>query len=233
LNSNGTSPAIQTENIVKVVEVGEQHLTVIRGITLKVPHGQILAVIGPSGSGKSTLLGLLGGLDAPTSGQVIIDGIDISHMSEGQLTELRNEKIGFVFQLFHLIPTLNALQNVALPVRFANRPNYNPRHRAEELLTLLGLGNRLTHRPAQLSGGQQQRVAIARALANDPPILLCDEPTGNLDTRSGQQVMDALKDIRARLGTTVVIVTHDLNIANQADRVVTLDDGKIVAEILT
>lgn len=230
MKENGATPAIQAENVEKTVEVGERELCVIQGITLTVPRGQILSIIGPSGSGKSTLMGLLGGLDTPSAGRVIIDGIDISRMSEASLTQLRNEKIGFVFQLFHLIPTLTAVQNVALPIRFADHARYNARQRAESLLTMLGLGNRLTHRPAQLSGGQQQRVAIARALANDPPILLCDEPTGNLDTKSGQQVMDTLKDIRARLQTTIVIVTHDMTIASQTDRLVTLEDGLIVED---
>lgn len=220
--------AIVLEDVTKTVELGDQRLPIIKGISLEVPRGQILGIIGPSGSGKSTLLGLLGGLDTPTSGRVVIDGIDISQMSEQRLTHIRNERIGFVFQLFHLIPTLTAVQNVALPIRFAEKRKYNPTQRAVELLTLLGLEHRLKHRPAQLSGGQQQRVAIARALANDPPILLCDEPTGNLDTQSGQQVMDALQDIRARLQTTIIIVTHDLSIASQADHVVTLEDGHLI-----
>lgn len=220
--------AIVLEDVTKTVELGDQRLPIIKGISLEVPRGQILGIIGPSGSGKSTLLGLLGGLDTPTSGRVVIDGIDISRMSEQRLTHIRNERIGFVFQLFHLIPTLTAVQNVALPIRFAEKRKYNPTQRAVELLTLLGLEHRLKHRPAQLSGGQQQRVAIARALANDPPILLCDEPTGNLDTQSGQQVMDALQDIRARLQTTIIIVTHDLSIASQADHVVTLEDGHLI-----
>lgn len=222
--------AVQLENVTKSVEVGERHLHVIKGITLNIHRGEILSIIGPSGSGKSTLMGLIGGLDTPTTGRVIIDDIDISRMNEGRLTQLRNEKIGFVFQLFHLIPTLNAVQNVALPIRFSTRRQYDPTTRAVELLALLGLGHRLRHRPGQLSGGQQQRVAIARALANDPPVLLCDEPTGNLDTKSGQQVMDALKEIRRDLRTTVIIVTHDSLIAEQADRIVTLEDGVIVAE---
>lgn len=222
------STAILLENVTKTVELGDQRLPVIKGISLEVARGEILGIIGPSGSGKSTLLGLLGGLDTPTTGRVVIDGIDISNMSEQRLTHIRNERIGFVFQLFHLIPTLTAVQNVALPIRFAEKRKYNPNQRAIELLTMLGLEHRLKHRPSQLSGGQQQRVAIARALANDPPILLCDEPTGNLDTVSGQQVLDALKDIRERLQTTIIIVTHDLSIADQTDRIVTLEDGVLL-----
>lgn len=230
MSSNGIPLAIEAINVVKDVEVGERKLHIIKNITLKIPRGEMLGIIGPSGSGKSTLLGLLGGLDTPTSGHVCIDSIDISQMSEGRLTEIRNQKIGFVFQLFHLIPTLTALKNVALPIRFATKRRYNPTERATELLTMLGLGDRLDHRPSQLSGGQQQRVAIARALANDPPILLCDEPTGNLDTKSGQQVIDALKNIQSNLQTTVIIVTHDMGIAAQTDRIVTLDDGRIINE---
>lgn len=230
MSSNGTPLALEAIDVVKDVEVGEHKLHIIKNLTLKVSRGEMLGIVGPSGSGKSTLLGLLGGLDTPTSGQVCIDSIDISHMNEGRLTEIRNEKIGFVFQLFHLIPTLTAVKNVALPIRFAAKRKYNPTKRAIALLTLLGLEDRLDHRPSQLSGGQQQRVAIARALANDPPILLCDEPTGNLDTKSGQQVIDALKHIRATLQTTVIIVTHDMGIAAQTDRIVTLDDGQITNE---
>ncbi len=222
--------AILAENVTKVVEVGEHKLPVIKGISLEVPRGQILGIIGPSGSGKSTLLGLIGGLDQPTTGRLVIDGIDISHMNEGHLTQVRNEKIGFVFQLFHLIPTQTAVGNVALPIRFAAHPKYSPNRRAIDVLTMLGLGDRLQHRPSQLSGGQQQRVAIARALANAPPILLCDEPTGNLDTEAGQQVMDTLLEIREKLHTTVIIVTHDPQIAEQTDRVVTLEDGRLVEE---
>jgi putative ABC transport system ATP-binding protein len=190
----------------------------------------MIAIVGPSGSGKSTLMGMLGGLDTPTTGQICIDGIDISRMNENKLTEVRNEKIGFVFQFFHLVPTLDAVDNVALPVRFAINRKYEPVQRAKELLELLGLGNRLDHRPGQLSGGQQQRVAIARALANDPPILLCDEPTGNLDTKTGQQIVDVLKQVQREMNTTVVIVTHDPDIAEQAERIVTLVDGKIVED---
>ncbi|MCI0714003.1 MAG: ABC transporter ATP-binding protein [Chloroflexi bacterium] len=222
--------AIQVEHVTKDIKVGERVLHIIKETNLDVPRGQMMAIVGPSGSGKSTLMGMLGGLDTPSTGQICIDGIDISRMNENKLTEVRNAKIGFVFQFFHLVPTLDAVDNVALPVRFAINRKYEPVQRAKELLDLLGLGNRLDHRPSQLSGGQQQRVAIARALANDPPILLCDEPTGNLDTKTGQQIMDVLKQVQREMNTTVVIVTHDPDIAEQTERIVTLVDGKIVED---
>lgn len=225
-----TTSTVIADNVTKTVEVGENFLNVIKGITLHIARGEVLGIIGPSGSGKSTLMGLLGGLDSPTTGRVVIDGIDISNMNEGHLTDVRNEKIGFVFQSFNLVPTLTAVQNVTLPMTFAKHPPAWPNERAVELLESLGLGHRLRHRPGQLSGGQQQRVAIARALANDPPIVLCDEPTGNLDTDSGKQVMAALHDIRDRLQTTIIIVTHDMRIAEQTDRIVNLEDGRITHE---
>jgi putative ABC transport system ATP-binding protein len=222
--------AIQVEHVTKDIKVGERVLHIIKETNLEVPRGQMMAIVGPSGSGKSTLMGMLGGLDTPSTGQICIDGINISQMNENKLTEVRNEKIGFVFQFFHLVPTLDAVDNVALPVRFAITRKYEPVQRAKELLELLGLGNRLDHRPGQLSGGQQQRVAIARALANDPPILLCDEPTGNLDTKTGQQIVDVLKHVQREMNTTVIIVTHDPDIAQQTERIVTLVDGRIVED---
>jgi putative ABC transport system ATP-binding protein len=231
-SANSSTLAVHAVEVHKIVRVGENPLQIINGINLDVPRGQMLAIVGPSGSGKSTLMGLLGGLDTPTKGRIYLDGIDISAMNEFHLTRVRNEKIGFVFQFFYLIPTLTALKNVALPVRFAANPKYDPNERARELLTLLGIGDRTHHLPRQLSGGQQQRVAIARALANDPPILLCDEPTGNLDTKSGQQVIEALKEIRRTLNTTVIVVTHDMAIAEQMDRVVSLVDGYLTEDQL-
>jgi putative ABC transport system ATP-binding protein len=189
-----------------------------------------MGIVGPSGSGKSTLLGLVGGLDTPTGGKVFIDGTDITDMSERSLTRIRNEKIGFVFQFFNLIPTLTALENVALPLQFSAKKQGNAHQRAQELLTMLGLGDRLDHRPTQLSGGQQQRVAIARALANHPPLILCDEPTGSLDSEASDAVMKALRDVQAQTNTTVIIVTHDTGVASQLDRLITLVDGAIVSD---
>ncbi|MEQ8676416.1 MAG: ABC transporter ATP-binding protein [Aggregatilineales bacterium] len=222
---------LQVDNITKDLKLGEVTVHILRGITLNVKRGEVLGIIGPSGSGKSTLLGIIGGLDSPTTGKVYLDGQDVTNLNERKLTTVRNEKIGFVFQQFNLIPTLTAQENVSLPIQFSKTNKNNPDKRAKALLTTLGLGDRLKHRPNQLSGGQQQRVAIARALANEPPLLLCDEPTGNLDTESGERVMAALQEIRETLNATVVIVTHDMEVASQCDRVVTLIDGEIASDV--
>jgi putative ABC transport system ATP-binding protein len=218
---------LRTENLTKELQVGDVRVQALRGVTLSVPRGEFMGVIGPSGSGKSTLLGLIGGLDSPTSGTVHIDGVDITKMDERALTRIRNEKIGFVFQAFNLINTLTAWENVALPIQFSRKRGGNPQKRAAELLDMLGLGDRVHHRPAQLSGGQQQRVAIARALANNPPLLLADEPTGNLDTSSTEIVLKAFRDVQKNMGITIVMVTHNMEIAAQLDRVITLVDGQI------
>jgi putative ABC transport system ATP-binding protein len=219
---------IRTIGLTKDLPLGKTVVHALRGVDLEIHAGEMVGIVGPSGSGKSTLLGLIGGLDSPTRGTIEIDGVDISRMNEDQLTEIRNEKIGFIFQFFNLIPTLTAYENVALPIQFARKARFNADKRAKELLALLGLKDRMHHRPSELSGGQQQRVAIARALANNPPLLLADEPTGNLDTESGALVMDALRQIRETAGTTIVIVTHDPNLASRTDRVLTLVDGRIV-----
>jgi len=221
-------PVIRASNITRNLKLGSHLVHALRGVNLEILPKEMVGIIGPSGSGKSTLLGVIGGLDSPTGGRIEIDGVDITRMSENQLTDIRNRKIGFIFQFFNLIPTLTALENVALPIEFAQVPRHKPNRRAMELLEMLGLGDRFHHRPNELSGGQQQRVAIARARANDPPILLADEPTGNLDTVSGDTVMAALNRIRAEKGTTVVLVTHDRSLASQMDRVLTLVDGVIV-----
>jgi putative ABC transport system ATP-binding protein len=222
---------VKTVDVSKDLQMGQVIIRALRGVTLNVKAGEFLSIIGPSGSGKSTLLGLIGGLDSPTNGQVFIDEVDITNMSERELTRIRNEKIGFVFQFFNLVPTLTALENVALPIRFSRKHQFNPDARAKELLTLLEMDDRLHHRPNQLSGGQQQRVAIARALANNPPLLMCDEPTGNLDTVSGALVMQALHDVNEQVGTTIIMVTHDMDVASQADRVVSLIDGRLADDI--
>jgi putative ABC transport system ATP-binding protein len=227
---NGNTHVLSTENLTKDLHMGEVMVHALRGVTLHVERGEFLGVIGPSGSGKSTLLGLIGGLDTPTSGKVFIDGTDITDMSERALTRIRNEKIGFVFQFFNLIPTLTALENVALPLQFSAKKQGNAHQRAKELLAMLGLGDRLDHRPTQLSGGQQQRVAIARALANHPPLILCDEPTGSLDSEASETVIKALRDVQAQTNTTVIIVTHDTHVASQLDRLITLVDGAIASD---
>lgn len=219
---------IRATQVTRNLKLGTHIVPALRGVDLAIYANEMVGIVGPSGSGKSTLLGIIGGLDSPSDGKIEIDGIDITRMSEGQLTDIRNQKIGFVFQFFNLIPTLTALENVALPIEFAQVRRHKPSNRARELLDMLGLGARFHHRPSELSGGQQQRVAIARALANDPPILLADEPTGNLDTHSGETVLQALKTIRDENGTTVVMVTHDQSLAAQMDRVLTLVDGRII-----
>ena len=217
---------VHVQNATKELKMGQVTVHALRGVTLSVEPGEFLSIIGPSGSGKSTLLGLIGGLDTPTSGKVYIDGTDITDLSERELTRIRNEKIGFVFQFFNLVPTLTALENVALPIQFARRRAFNPANRAKELLALLEVDDRMHHRPNQLSGGQQQRVAIARALANNPPLLLCDEPTGNLDAQTGRAVLDIFLDLCGRDGTTLVIATHEDRVSEAAGRRVVLEAGR-------
>ena len=223
------TPIVEIRDLTKEFSVGSQKVEALRGLDLVVQPGEMLSIVGPSGSGKSTLLGLIGGLDTPTSGTVRLDGQDISHMNERQLTRIRNARIGFVFQFFNLIPTLTALENVELPIQFAAKRRFQPTKRARDLLVHLGLEGRLHHRPMQLSGGEQQRVAIARALANDPPLLLADEPTGNLNTETGALVMGTIEQLHAELNTTVIIVTHDPQVAGHTGRVLRLVDGTLAA----
>jgi len=196
------------------------------GVDLDIGERELVAILGPSGSGKCTLLGLLGGLDTPDSGRVEIAGVNITHMFENQLAKIRSEKIGFVFQFFNLIPTLTALENAELPIQLFRYSGSSSKARAVELLTLVGLAGRVNHRPAQLSGGKQQRVAIARALANGPALILADEPTGNLDTGTGEKILETLLGVRREAGSTLVIVTHDSRVAQIADRVMHMQDGK-------
>ena len=229
--ANHSDNVLRVEALRKDLQLGEVTVHALRGVSLTVARGEFMGIIGPSGSGKSTLLGLIGGLDTPTSGKVIIDNTDITSMNERALTRIRNEKIGFVFQFFNLIPTLTALENVALPLQFSKLQHGNAHQRAKELLEMLGLGDRLGHRPTQLSGGQQQRVAIARALANNPPLVLCDEPTGSLDTEASDTVMNALRSVQQQTNTTVIIVTHDPDVASQLDRLVSLVDGEIASDV--
>ena len=205
-------------------------MEILRGIDLTVPKGQFAAIMGPSGSGKSTLLGLLAGLDNATYGQVLLDGTDITGLTEDEMAEVRGRKIGFVFQSFQLIPTLTAEENVLLPAELAGTGPETV-DRARELLTRVGLGDRMDHYPVQLSGGEQQRVALARAFITKPPILLADEPTGNLDGRTGQQVLELLLELNKREGATLVMVTHDATLAGHADRVITLRDGLVSSDV--
>ena len=217
---------IELRDVSKTVMSGSEPLTILHPLSLRVVQGQFLSIIGPSGSGKSTLLGLIAGLDAPTTGDVIIDDVNITRLDEDRLARLRGEKIGFVFQFFHLIPSLTAYENVAVPMEIAGVSD--PRSRAQALLEEVGLTGRAHHYPSQLSGGEQQRVALARALANNPPIVLADEPTGNLDTSNGRHIMDLLRDIHRSRNTTIVLVTHDAELAAMADAQLVLRDGRVV-----
>jgi putative ABC transport system ATP-binding protein len=217
---------IELRGVSKTVQSGDQPLTILHPLDFTIPSGQFVAIVGPSGSGKSTLLGLLAGLDEPSTGQILIDGTDITGLSEDALAKLRGEKIGFVFQFFHLVPSLTAFENILVPMEIARRRDAVPR--AKQLLGEVGLSERGHHYPSQLSGGEQQRVAIARALANDPPILMADEPTGNLDTTTGRHILDLLLDVRRRRETTLVLVTHDHDLASLADVRLVLRDGRPV-----
>jgi len=220
---------IELREVSKTVTSGTEPLTILYPLTLEIPRGQFVAIVGPSGSGKSTLLGLIAGLDAPTSGDVLIDGVNITRLSEDALAKLRGEKVGFVFQFFHLIPSLTAHENVSVPMEIAGAAD--PRGRARKLLDEVGLTGRAHHYPSQLSGGEQQRVALARALANDPPIVLADEPTGNLDSTNGRHILGLLRNIHQSRGTTVVLVTHDTELAAIADERLMLRDGRVVERI--
>lgn len=216
-------------DVTRELPLGSEQLQILRGITFSIPHGAWMAIMGPSGSGKSTLLGILAGLDSPSGGQVSVDGVDITHLDEGRLARFRNEKIGMVFQSFNLIPTLTALENVEVPL-FASRDSTNSAVRARRILELVGLSDRLNHRPGQLSGGQQQRVAIARALVNNPALLIADEPTGNLDSATGEAILDLFDRLRAEMGLTIVIATHDAAIARRVDGILQIVDGRLMEQ---
>ena len=217
---------IELRGVSKTVPSGDTMLTILHPLDLTIESGRIAAITGPSGSGKSTLLGLMAGLDAPSAGRIAIDGADITALSEDDLARFRGSHIGFVFQFFHLLPSLTARENVRVPLELAGVPN--PGARADALLAEVGLQARGHHYPSQLSGGEQQRIAIARALANNPSILLADEPTGNLDTATGRQVIDLLIDVNRRRKTTVVLVTHDADLAARAETTIALRDGRLV-----
>ncbi len=217
---------VQVRDLVMRLQSGGHPLTVLDGVTLEVTAGEVVAVTGPSGSGKSTLLGLIAGLDRPTAGSIALDGVEITRLPEDALARLRRDRIGFVFQAYHLIPTLTALENVAVPLELAGR--IDALQRADALLGAVGLGERAHHYPAQLSGGEQQRVALARAVALRPRLLLADEPTGNLDSSTGAGVVDLLLALNREQGSTLLLVTHDPALAGRAERVVALRDGRIM-----
>jgi putative ABC transport system ATP-binding protein len=219
---------LETKNVTKVYRLGEVSVSALDGVDFEVQKGEFVAIMGPSGSGKSTLLHLLGGLDTPSSGEVILAGQPLAQLSDDQITRVRRQKVGFIFQFYNLLPTLTAAENVALPLLLDGKPAAPQRAHIEELLALVGLADRAGHRPDQLSGGQQQRVAIARAFANRPEIVLADEPTGNLDSRSGTAILELLQRTSRELSATIAMVTHDPRAASYAGRVVFLKDGQIV-----
>ncbi len=225
-------PVIQLKNVWKTYFMGKISLDVLKGVNLEINKGEFVVIVGPSGSGKSTMMNQVGVLDTPSKGKIYLDGIDISTLSESELSQLRGKKVGFVFQQFNFFPTLSALENVILPTIFQNIPEEERIKRAEQLLTTFGLGDRMHHKPNELSGGQQQRVAIARALVNDPEIILADEPTGNLDSKSGTQVMAMLAKLHTEDKKTVILVTHDTNLVKYSEKTVYIKDG-IIEKIST
>ena len=218
---------IRLQDITKVYPMGKRELTVLREVNLHIKQGELVAIMGPSGSGKTTILNLIGCLDTPTSGSYYLEDREVSRLSSGELAQVRGQKVGFVFQTFNLLPRLSALSNVDLGLRYAGGSD---RNRAMEALAKVGLSDRANHRPTELSGGEQQRVAIARALAKNPPLLLADEPTGNLDSRSGEEVISILTSLHVEQGITLVLITHDHNIAHHCQRIIHLKDGQVVSE---
>jgi len=222
---------VSCENLYKIYKTGEIEVVALKELNLHVDKGEIRAVVGPSGSGKTTLINIIGGIDKPNAGRVIVDGMDITKFSEKELLNYRRRHVGIVFQFFNLLPTLTAFENVELPMVLAGVPREKRKKRVMELLKIVGLEGRANHRPDQLSGGEQQRVAIAAALANDPPLILADEPTGELDTVTGRQIAELFRKLRDELGKTIIIVTHDISIARISDRISRILDGRITATI--
>lgn len=224
------SEIVRTKKLEKVYQKGRNKVYALRDVNLSIKQGDYISVRGPSGSGKSTLLHMLGCLDKPTSGQVIIDGIDVTVLNGINLSKIRRDKVGFIFQSYNLLPVLNAIENVELPMECKGVPKSERRKRAEHLIELVGLSDRANHRPDEMSGGEKQRVAIARALANEPAIILADEPTGNLDSETGERIVELLGNLNEELGTTIIIVTHDDKIASLAKRKIQLKDGRIAGD---
>ena len=222
---------IEVKNVYKIYNPGENEVRALDGISVTIDHGEFVAIVGHSGSGKSTFMNMLGCLDTPTSGDYYLDGVNVAGMTDDELSDIRNKQIGFIFQGFNLIPSLTAQENVELPLVYRGMPAEQRHQLAEEALTRVGMGHRMNHRPSELSGGQQQRVAIARAIAARPPIIMADEPTGNLDTRSGEEVMKILHELNEE-GRTIVLITHDNDIARQATRAIRIIDGKVVSDTL-
>ena len=225
----GAPAALEAREITRSLPLGRERIDILHGISFRIERGEFVAIIGPSGSGKSTVLGIIAGLDSPTDGRVLVDGTDITAMGEAQLADIRNQKIGMIFQAFNLIPTLTARENVEVPL-YVGKHAGSPAARSKEVLELVGLGHRLDHRPNQLSGGEQQRVAIARALATRPAIVIADEPTGNLDAKNSANVLELIRDLRERTGTTFIIATHDPSVAAAAERVIRIFDGRVVGD---
>ena len=218
---------IRLQDITKVYLMGKRELTVLNGVNIYIERGELVAIMGPSGSGKTTILNLIGCLDIPTSGSYYLEGREVSRLSSGELAQVRAQKVGFVFQTFNLLPRLSAVANVELGMRYCGGSD---RHRAMEALAKVGLSDRANHRPTELSSGEQQRVAIARVLVKNPPLILADEPTGNLDSRSGEEIMSILTSLHSEQGITLVMITHDANIAHHCQRIIHLKDGQVVAE---
>ncbi|HDI73305.1 MAG: lipoprotein-releasing system ATP-binding protein LolD [Candidatus Altiarchaeales archaeon] len=221
---------IKLEDVWKIYHMGEVEVPALRGLNLEIYPGEFVAIMGPSGSGKSTAMNMIGCLDVPTRGHIFLEGQDISRLHESDLAQIRGKTIGFIFQTFNLMPGLTALENVMLPMTFQGIPRHEREMRAEKLLNLVGLSDRINHKPTELSGGQQQRVAIARSLANDPEVILADEPTGNLDTKTGREVMEMLSNLHREEKKVIIMVTHDQDISQYAERILHLRDGRIVSD---
>ncbi|MFQ6060125.1 MAG: ABC transporter ATP-binding protein [Thermoplasmata archaeon] len=226
-------PQIVTKDLIRVYRTGKSEVIALRGLDLKVEDREVVSIRGPSGCGKTTLLNLIGGLDRPTAGSIFVDGTNIVHYSDPELVKYRREWAGFVFQFFNLVPTLTAKENIQLPMRLAGKTSEERKSRTEELLDLVDMHDRAGHKPDELSGGEQQRIAIAVALANDPPLVLADEPTGELDTETGKQMLDLFHDLNTKFKKTVIIVTHDPRVSAIAHRTLEIVDGKIVGEVAT